>query len=188
MHKRSSAPTVSCHTQRLRKAARMHGNNGRDRANNGWKTELTGSVSVRRPQRFCRSELFEQDLMSSHSGLETMPCFPVFLRRHQHTHMAYAPPRPPYGGPMPLLGRPYMPQVCLVLHPSSRPHPRSHTRTRTHAQPVIPVVPPPLPPASVWTEHRHDDGRLYWYNAITGKSVWEKPAELKTHGEECEGA
>ena len=36
--------------------------------------------------------------------------------------------------------------------------------------------------ASSWTEHKTRDGinRRYWYNAVTRKSVWQKPEELKT--------
>lgn len=31
------------------------------------------------------------------------------------------------------------------------------------------------PAASVWTEHKTDDGIPYWYNASTGVSQWDKP-------------
>jgi hypothetical protein len=34
-----------------------------------------------------------------------------------------------------------------------------------------------------WTEHKTGDGRMYWYNAATKKSTWEKPAEMKAPGE-----
>eukprot|EP00051_Salpingoeca_urceolata_P007020 m.92991 g.92991 ORF g.92991 m.92991 type:complete len:722 (+) comp15081_c0_seq2:71-2236(+) len=34
---------------------------------------------------------------------------------------------------------------------------------------------------TVWSEHRMPDGRTYYYNNDTKASVWEKPAELKTH-------
>ncbi|PWZ03518.1 hypothetical protein BCV70DRAFT_18701 [Testicularia cyperi] len=36
------------------------------------------------------------------------------------------------------------------------------------------------PDASAWTEHKTAQGRAYWYNAAERRSVWEKPAELKT--------
>ncbi|BES92767.1 FF domain [Nesidiocoris tenuis] len=37
---------------------------------------------------------------------------------------------------------------------------------------------------SEWTEHKSpDDGRTYYYNSITKKSVWEKPDELKSPAE-----
>ena len=33
---------------------------------------------------------------------------------------------------------------------------------------------------SLWSEHRTSEGRLYWSNAETKQSVWEKPDELRT--------
>jgi hypothetical protein len=33
-------------------------------------------------------------------------------------------------------------------------------------------------PKSAWTEHKAPDGRMYYYNASTKQSSWEKPAEL----------
>ena len=30
--------------------------------------------------------------------------------------------------------------------------------------------------ATVWSEHKTDDGNTYWYNASTGVSQWERPA------------
>ncbi|WAR53206.1 hypothetical protein PtB15_2B637 [Puccinia triticina] len=37
--------------------------------------------------------------------------------------------------------------------------------------------------ASTWTEHRSPTGRLYWFNAQTGTSSWERPEALKTPAE-----
>ncbi|EFP76573.2 uncharacterized protein PGTG_02034 [Puccinia graminis f. sp. tritici CRL 75-36-700-3] len=37
--------------------------------------------------------------------------------------------------------------------------------------------------ASAWTEHRSPTGRLYWFNAQTGTSSWERPEALKTPAE-----
>lgn len=37
---------------------------------------------------------------------------------------------------------------------------------------------PPAQPKPDWTEHKAPDGRLYWYNAKTKVSKWDKPAEL----------
>ncbi|EGG11939.1 uncharacterized protein MELLADRAFT_33054, partial [Melampsora larici-populina 98AG31] len=37
--------------------------------------------------------------------------------------------------------------------------------------------------ASLWTEHRSPTGRLYWYNATTSTSSWERPDDLKTPSE-----
>ncbi|XP_014239361.1 pre-mRNA-processing factor 40 homolog A isoform X2 [Cimex lectularius] len=36
---------------------------------------------------------------------------------------------------------------------------------------------------SDWTEHKAPDGRTYYYNTVTKKSLWEKPEELKTPAE-----
>jgi len=42
-------------------------------------------------------------------------------------------------------------------------------------------APPPVPAApQVWTEHAVPDGRKYYYNSVTGVSVWSKPEELMT--------
>lgn len=36
------------------------------------------------------------------------------------------------------------------------------------------------PSASQWSEHNAPNGRKYYYNAVTGESTWERPAELAT--------
>ena len=36
---------------------------------------------------------------------------------------------------------------------------------------------------SAWTEHKAPDGRIYFYNAATKQSAWEKPEEMKTEAE-----
>ncbi|GMR42542.1 hypothetical protein PMAYCL1PPCAC_12737, partial [Pristionchus mayeri] len=41
----------------------------------------------------------------------------------------------------------------------------------------------PSPSASNWTEHKHEDGRVYYHNKVTRQSVWTKPDELKTPAE-----
>lgn len=33
-------------------------------------------------------------------------------------------------------------------------------------------------PKKVWSEHRTDEGKVYYYNAITKQSVWDRPNEL----------
>jgi len=37
--------------------------------------------------------------------------------------------------------------------------------------------------ADNWAEHTHTDGRIYYYNRVSGKSLWEKPDALKTADE-----
>lgn len=37
--------------------------------------------------------------------------------------------------------------------------------------------------ASDWSEHTTPEGKKYFYNAKTGVSTWEKPAELKSQVE-----
>ncbi|KAF2347490.1 FF domain [Trinorchestia longiramus] len=37
--------------------------------------------------------------------------------------------------------------------------------------------------ASVWTEHKAGDNRVYYYNSVTKQSSWEKPDELKSPAE-----
>jgi pre-mRNA-processing factor 40 len=36
------------------------------------------------------------------------------------------------------------------------------------------------PPKSLWSTHKNPEGRVYWSHAVTKKSVWEKPDELRT--------
>ncbi|RLN57676.1 hypothetical protein BBJ29_000427 [Phytophthora kernoviae] len=36
------------------------------------------------------------------------------------------------------------------------------------------------PSSSQWSEHNAPNGRKYFYNAVTGESTWERPAELST--------
>ncbi|KAG6977120.1 hypothetical protein JG688_00000667 [Phytophthora aleatoria] len=36
------------------------------------------------------------------------------------------------------------------------------------------------PSSSQWSEHNAPNGRKYYYNAVTGESTWERPAELST--------
>lgn len=40
--------------------------------------------------------------------------------------------------------------------------------------------------SSVWTEHKAQDGRTYWYNKVTKVSSWEKPTELMSALEKAE--
>lgn len=40
--------------------------------------------------------------------------------------------------------------------------------------------------AAEWSEHRAPDGRPYYYHAMRGESVWEKPQPLKDlEGRRC---
>lgn len=41
------------------------------------------------------------------------------------------------------------------------------------------VDPEILAKGTEWTEHKAPDGRVYYYNAKKGESVWEKPQEMK---------
>jgi len=36
---------------------------------------------------------------------------------------------------------------------------------------------------ALWTEHKAPDGRIYFYNADTKQSSWEKPDDLKSAAE-----
>jgi len=36
---------------------------------------------------------------------------------------------------------------------------------------------------TVWSEHVNAEGKKYYYNRLTKKSVWEKPEELKSKEE-----
>lgn len=42
--------------------------------------------------------------------------------------------------------------------------------------------PPGVPMATIgeWSEHKAPDGRIYYYNAATKQSSWQKPDQLKT--------
>lgn len=41
--------------------------------------------------------------------------------------------------------------------------------------PAAPVVQPPKPAPSEWTEHKTEDGIPYWYNSRTRESQWNRP-------------
>lgn len=44
----------------------------------------------------------------------------------------------------------------------------------------VSVTSPTAPTAVlVWSEHTTPDGKMYYYNRLTGASAWEKPDELK---------
>jgi pre-mRNA-processing factor 40 len=79
-------------------------------------------------------------------------------------------PRPGWGAPVvaPTAARPASSTVA------GRGLPAAATAAR-------PARPPTVASAAVrcdWTEHRAPDGRMYYYNAKLGKSVWVKPQEL----------
>eukprot|EP01038_Epipyxis_sp_PR26KG_P013145 gene13145-17613_t len=78
----------------------------------------------------------------------------------------------PYGMPGQVTGypNPYATAAPVVQQQYSQP-------AATYAPVAAPVAATPVkaPPASVWTEHKTDDGVPYWYNSSTGVSQWERP-------------
>ncbi|OAD74018.1 hypothetical protein PHYBLDRAFT_181435 [Phycomyces blakesleeanus NRRL 1555(-)] len=89
--------------------------------------------------------------------------------------------RPPFSseGPVPINHQP------LGTH-HRRPQPNLHQNPHQHPH-SHPPPPPPLPfpyphPGAFmnflppgWTEHTGPGGQLYWYNAMTGQSSWQRP-------------
>ena len=53
---------------------------------------------------------------------------------------------------------------------------------------MIPTPQGPAPGAAQWKQAVTADGRTYYFNSVTGQSVWEKPDEMKTPGERILGA
>ncbi|UZJ52459.1 hypothetical protein CBS101457_001779 [Exobasidium rhododendri] len=50
----------------------------------------------------------------------------------------------------------------------------------SQASPQEPSAGPSTSSKHPWTEHRNAQGRVYWYHQVEKRSVWEKPAELRT--------
>ncbi|XP_065185202.1 transcription elongation regulator 1-like [Sycon ciliatum] len=79
---------------------------------------------------------------------------------------------PPGAMPMMMPPRPAMPLMAGGPPPMA-------------AMPPFPTPPGgnPIPPgaqARVWSEHKHPDGRTYYYNRLTTKSEWKKPEDFDT--------
>lgn len=45
-------------------------------------------------------------------------------------------------------------------------------------RPPPPGMMMPPPQAKIWSEHKHPDGRTYFYNRLTMQSVWERPSNF----------
>lgn len=81
--------------------------------------------------------------------------------------------------PMPMGGGPMMPPGGGPPRPMGMmPGPPMMNR------PPFPG-PPPVAPAAplvarVWSEHKHPDGRTYFYNRLSMKSEWKKPEDFDT--------
>ncbi|KAL1115966.1 hypothetical protein AAG570_005461 [Ranatra chinensis] len=98
-------------------------------------------------------------------------------------------PPPPFGGPP--FGPPFPGGGPWSVPPG--PMPMQQQPPTISAPPVVanpipmqtddastPQIDPEIVArAAEWTEHRAPDGRLYYYNAKAGESVWEKPQALK---------
>ena len=52
-----------------------------------------------------------------------------------------------------------------------------------HPTPRLPGLPSPgapqLVPTRVWSEHKTQEGKIYFYNKVTKQSVWEKPKDFE---------
>ena len=79
---------------------------------------------------------------------------------------------------LPLCGRaanPYLPdsKVGLVLVARAFANSRAGSMTATGPAAASSRVPKPL-----WSEHKADNGRSFWYNRKTKQRTWKRPAEL----------
>jgi hypothetical protein len=70
------------------------------------------------------------------------------------------------------LGRPQVAAPVVQTHIVQPVHYNVLGETQILAQPDSPVN-PDLPPG--WEELRNPDGRLFYYNQVTNRSVWNKP-------------
>lgn len=85
---------------------------------------------------------------------------------------------PPFGMPPPNWNAPWNPHQSHAT-PPWQTHPPNDTSK---------IDPQILAKAAEWTEHRAPDGRPYFYHAVRGESVWERPQALKDLDEAKMGA
>ena len=94
--------------------------------------------------------------------------YPGAMRPPHQQHMM--PPPPGGGGMMMSPGAP----------PAAFPPPPFGGTPRPAGTPPQAAQQPAAAGGPAWTEHTAPDGRKYYYNKSTGKSSWEKPAELQS--------
>lgn len=130
---------------------------------------------------------------------------PPYMVNNMPSHSYHQYSAPPYNVGLP--STPYQPQQMYVQPyiPNSNPYPQTMYATQglsswqqSYGQPVsvpvheshslgtasnqtsssyhtVPAKLQPLPPG--WSEHKTDAGLVYWYNANTNTSQWEKPTK-----------
>lgn len=91
------------------------------------------------------------------------------------------PPQGPWGMPPQAMGMQHpqqqqMQTQSIAAPPVAAVNPVSSNQAEDNAPQIDPEI---VARAAEWTEHRAPDGRLYYYNAKAGESVWQKPQPLK---------
>ncbi|CAI2348391.1 unnamed protein product [Caenorhabditis sp. 36 PRJEB53466] len=100
----------------------------------------------------------------------------------------------PGAGALPQLPLGFPNPGSLPAQAAAAAHAAAAAAAPTRPSPML--VPPGMglddsvssPADSEWTEHKHTDGRLYYYNRITKQSMWVKPDALKTPQERAASA
>ncbi|PAA52276.1 hypothetical protein BOX15_Mlig027479g3 [Macrostomum lignano] len=99
--------------------------------------------------------------------------FPVRTQHQQHSS--------------PVVGAPMFPSGAAPgAYSAPAPQHQQQPHHAFHAMPHHQMGHPAAAAAATdkkWAEHTMPDGKTYYYNLVTGKTVWEKPDDLKTEWE-----
>lgn len=72
---------------------------------------------------------------------------------------------------------------CFFAAPPHMPTHASTPRYPFQPPPRLPGIssslPPQLVPTRVWSEHKTQEGKIYFYNKVTKQSVWERPKDFE---------
>jgi hypothetical protein len=88
---------------------------------------------------------------------------------------------------------PFLPTPAFKPAPPNLPYPSMPTMPAIPSMPAVSAAAPSAPKetkaldpnndVSLWSEHKSEVGRVYWYNSVSRVSTYEKPFCLKTHEE-----
>lgn len=168
-------------------------------------TNLEGTTTIEEkklPEPIIKPLMTPQPLIPSLQQLQTQPP-PIQVHQHQPPSTQQQPPpqhqhhhpqhhqQMHYGGPPPQFGGPQygMPPPGYGGYPSGpwgMPWQQQQQQQAMAEQPAKNLIlkpgviePQVIARAAEWSEHRAPDGRVYYYHAGRGESVWEKPQAIR---------